>query len=103
MDVGLKPLLTLRESADLARTSPNWLKKQIDRGTLGCFRVAAKILISPEQLFDFLALMEHRPKIGGRGFTAFARDGVPSLTQEGWVWRMKKTQDLDDKAGNGPP
>jgi len=85
-----KPLLTLREASELTRTSPDWLKSQIDRGLLGCFRIAGKILISPEQVSDFLALLEKRPKIGARGFSAFARDGVPMRTDDGWVWRRPR-------------
>ena len=97
MSIGPKPLLTLREVAELARTSPDWLKTQIERGLLGHFRVAGKILISPEQIGDFLALMEKRPKVGGRGFTAFGRDGVPVLTDDGWEWRSKADQQTDDE------
>ncbi len=90
-----KPLLTLREASELTRTSQDWLKTQIDRGLLGCFRVAGRILISPEQVTDFLTLMERRPKIGGRGFTAFARDGVPMQTTNGWVWRRSRERAVD--------
>jgi hypothetical protein len=89
MSSGPKPLLTLREAAELVRTSPGWLQGQIDRGLLGCFKVAGKILISPEQISDFMALVEKRPRVGVRGFTAFARDGVPILTDEGWILQPK--------------
>ena len=98
METGPNPLMTLREAAELARSSPDWLKKQIERGLLGCFRVAGKIVISPEQLADFLALVEKRPKIGGRGFTAFARDGIPVFTDNGWIWRPKNHSGDEDEA-----
>jgi hypothetical protein len=93
MTNGPRPLLTLREASELTRTSPDWLKRQIDKGVLGCFKVAGKILISPEQVADFLALLEKRPKVGAPGFTAFARDGVPVLTDEGWILQPKLSEE----------
>ena len=91
----LPPFLSIDEVADLLRVSREWVLRATRQGTLGCFLVAGKPRIMPEQLFDWLVLLEKTPKYGVRGLSVLGRDGIWALTEDGWVW-WPKNQGRDD-------
>jgi hypothetical protein len=91
----LKPLLSLREAAELCRCSPDWLKRQIERGACGYLKIAGRFYLSPEMAIDFLRLHEHRPKIGSAGSSALARDGDIAFTEDGFEWRARREKTSD--------
>ncbi len=81
-----RPFLTVDEVAGLLRVSREWVLRAIHQGTLGHFIVASKPRITPEQLFDWLRLMEKTPKYGARGLSVLEREGTWELTDDGWQW-----------------
>jgi len=87
MSIISRPFLTVDEVSDLLRVSREWVLRAIHQGTLGHFIIAAKPRITPEQLFDWLQLMEKTPKYGVRALSVLGREGIWELTEEGWQWR----------------
>lgn len=87
MSIICRPFLTVDEVADLLRVRREWVLQAIHQGTLGCFRIAGKHRITPEQLTDWLSLMERTPKYGVRGLSVLGREGIWKLTEDGWQWR----------------
>jgi excisionase family DNA binding protein len=82
-----RPFLTVDEISDLLRVSREWVLRAIHQGTLGHFIIAAKPRITPEQLFEWLRLMEKTPKYGARALSVLEREGIWELTEDGWQWR----------------
>ena len=93
----LPPFLTVDEIADLLKVGREWVLRACRQGTLGHFVVAGKPRITPEQLIDWLALMEKTPKYEARGLHAFQRDGALELSEDGWIWRPKDGGNADPK------
>ena len=98
MSGSLKPLLNLREAAELCRCSPGWLQQQIERGVCGYVKIAGRLYLSPEMVIDFLRLHEHRPKIGSGGSSALARDGEITHGEDGFEWRARREKTSDGSA-----
>jgi len=82
-----RPFLTVDEVSDLLRVSREWVLRATRHGTLGHFIVAGKPRVTPQQLFDWLALMEKATKYGARGLSVLGREGIWELTDDGWQWR----------------
>jgi excisionase family DNA binding protein len=81
------PFLTVNELAELVRVSPDWIRKEIKWGRLGCFYVGGRPRIAPEQIFDWLVLVEKTPKYGARSLSVLGRDGIWERTFDGWRWK----------------
>jgi excisionase family DNA binding protein len=58
--------MTVDEVAEIVRASDTWLRTEVRRGNLKCFYIAGKILISREQLTEWLKLNERPPPGPGR-------------------------------------
>ena len=81
MAIVSRPFLTIDEVADLIRVNRAWVLRAIHQGTLGHFVIANRPRITPEQLFDWLRLMEKTPKYGARQLSVLGREGIWELTE----------------------
>jgi len=98
VSVVARPFLTVDEIADLLRVGRDWVLRALTQGTGGHFIVAGKPRITPEQLIDWLRLLERTPKYGVHGLTVLGRDGLWLLTPDGWFWRpVRNEQNKSDQ------
>lgn len=58
--------MTVDEVAELVRASEEWVRIEVRRERLKCYYIAGRILISREQLVEWLKLNEQPPPGPGR-------------------------------------
>jgi excisionase family DNA binding protein len=86
MENFLPPFLTVDEIGELLRVSRAWVLRATRQGTLAYFLIAGKPRITPEQLFDWLLMMEKTAKYNAKGLSVLGRDGTWSFSTDGWTW-----------------
>ena len=102
MAIITRPFMTVAEVADLLRVSSEWVLRATRQGTLGHFLIAGKPRITPQQIIDWLGLMEKTPKFGVQGLSVLGREGVWELTEDGWQWRPNPGGDPRNPNVPGP-
>ena len=94
-----RPFLNIDEVADLIRCNRTWVLRAIHQGTLGHFLIANRPRITPQQLFDWLLLMEKTPTYGTQQLNVLGREGIWDLTEDGWQWRPQAEATRDETSG----